>query len=101
MTNIKEYLIENDFEVISNDMNQIVIAYKFDLTEIDAAKAFVNDLEDSSSEEKDEEYKEFLKDIASDNLEDVLEEILEDFDIELSYEAIEFNENKQLFVLKK
>ncbi|WP_297520403.1 hypothetical protein [uncultured Clostridium sp.] len=101
MENIKTYLEENNFEVISNSGNQIVIAYKFDLVELNAARTFVDELEDSSDSEKDDEYKAYLADIASDNLEDVLEEILDEFDIELSYEITELSENKQMLILKK
>lgn len=101
MTNIKEYLEANNFEVVSKDANEIVIAYSFDLVEIDAAKAFLNAEENISEEDKEKEYQQYLEEIASDNLEDTLDEILDELDIELSFELAEFVENKQLFVVKK
>ena len=100
MEDIKEYLEDNNFEIISQNTNEVLISYKFDLVELDAARAFVNE-EDILEENKEGEYQDYLKEIASDNLEDTLDEIFEELDIELSFEARDFIENKQIFAIKK
>ena len=100
MEDIKEYLEDNNFEIISQNTNDVVVSYKFDLVELDAARAFINE-EDILEENKEEEYKEYLKEIASDNLEDTLDEIFEELDIELNFEVRDFIENKQIFIVKK
>ncbi|MGL4451706.1 MAG: hypothetical protein ACRCTZ_10990 [Sarcina sp.] len=101
MINIKKYLEENNFEVISTIASEIIIAYNFDLVEMDAAKSFLNTEEIISKEDKEKEYQQYLEEIASDNLEDTLDEILEELDIKLSFEVQGFAENKQFFVIKK
>lgn len=101
MESIKEYLEDNNFEIVSKNANEIIIAFKFDLVELDAARAFVNEEEAISEENKEKEYQQYLKEIASDNLEDTLDEIFDELDIELSFEVKDFIENKQIFVIKK
>lgn len=100
MIDIKEYLEENNLQVISVDSNSIVISYKFDLVEIDAAKSYLKEL-DCSDEEKKEEYNQYLSEIANDNIYDIMDEISEELDVDLSVEVIEQNEIEQVFLIKK
>ena len=101
MENIKDYLIENNLTVIKTDSREIVVSYKFDLVELDAANHYVKELEDASDLEKEEEFNQYLEDIASDNISDIIEDISEELDIALSFKPSKIIDNEQLFVINK
>lgn len=101
MVNVKEYLIDNNLEIININTHEIIVAYKFDLVELDAANAYARELTDISDEEREIELKDYLKDIASDNIDDIIDEISDELDVDLTYEVAEQVDGKQLFSINK
>ncbi|MGL4991046.1 MAG: hypothetical protein ACRC57_07795 [Sarcina sp.] len=97
MEDIIDFLEENELNIISIENKIITVSYKFDLVEIDAARAYSKDFDES---QQGEEYKQYLEDIAFDNLSDIIDDMNDEFSLNLIFEKLNFNENESIFVVK-
>ncbi|MGL5822047.1 MAG: hypothetical protein ACRCYE_10595 [Sarcina sp.] len=98
LDDINKVLEENNFIIIKADESQIDISYKFDLVELDAAKSFADEEEQSNFNEV---FVEYLKDIAYDNLLDILDEIEETYNQLFNIQLLNYDDGKWTFSLKK
>lgn len=98
MENIIKFLEENELNIISIENENITVAYKFDLVEIDAASAYSKDF---AKDNQYKEYKEYLEDIAFDNLSDIIDDLNDELSEGLIFEKLNFNESESIFVVKR
>lgn len=89
MDELIDFLEENGLDIVNFSESEIIISYKFDLVEINAATSYANDIDDITDSEKEVEKKQYLTDIADDNISEIIEEAIEELNIDIKYQVLE------------